>query len=181
MPTSDANTIPAILNEVCRLNPRSVLDLGAGCGKYGALCREYLDGAHGRFHRGQWWKRIDAVEGCEKYLSDLHYSVYDNVYIEDFTSHKDKWTGYDLVLMVDSIEHLDRDAGERMLDGLLTNNEHVIVSCPMGVYFQQQDAVWGNEFERHRTNWEPADFTKRGGVCIFSGVCTVFSIPGVVA
>jgi 16S rRNA G1207 methylase RsmC len=43
MPTSNYEAISKILGEILVLDPRSVLDVGPGKGKYGVLCREYLN------------------------------------------------------------------------------------------------------------------------------------------
>lgn len=176
MPTSEINTVPAIITEVCRLQPKSVLDLGCGNCKYPVLIREYLDGAYNRIKYDDWTVKIDAVEGFRSYVNDLHYSVCNNVYIEDFSAGL--YGGYDLVLMIDSFEHLDREVGQNLMDGLLKRNKHVIVSVPYGFAYRQQGAEFGNEFERHRTRWEPNYFKSLGGTEIFRGVCVAYSIPG---
>jgi 2-polyprenyl-3-methyl-5-hydroxy-6-metoxy-1,4-benzoquinol methylase len=178
MPTSEVNSIAPIIREVMRLQPKSVLDLGAGCGKYGALLREYLDGAHGRIHPADWQTMLVAVEGFEKYVTDLHRAVYDFVYVEDFAANADRYTHYGVVLMIDSFEHLERETGLKVLDTLLANNKHVIVSVPMGANFLPQGAVFGNDYESHRTNWDSKTFYDRGASLIHDQVCTVWSIPG---
>ena len=48
MPTSDMHNIVPILTIMQHLQPRSVLDIGCGFGKYGVLLREYLDIWHER-------------------------------------------------------------------------------------------------------------------------------------
>lgn len=51
MPTSYPEAISSILELVRREEPRSILDLGVGFGKYGMLCREMLDIPYERYSR----------------------------------------------------------------------------------------------------------------------------------
>ena len=43
MPTSLYTQITKILDAIVHTNPQSVLAIGTGFGKYGLLCREYLE------------------------------------------------------------------------------------------------------------------------------------------
>jgi ubiquinone/menaquinone biosynthesis C-methylase UbiE len=43
MPTSYLNNIPDIITAIKSQNPKSILDVGCGFGKYGFLIREYLE------------------------------------------------------------------------------------------------------------------------------------------
>lgn len=158
------------------LQPKSVLELGVGSGKYGVLLREYLDIAHGRLSFGSWETKIHGVEGFPSYLNGLHYSVYDRVNVEDFSLIENyiHYIDYDLVLMIDSLEHIPKDKGVELLSFLIECNNTVIVSCPFGVHYIEQGAVYGNEFERHRAHWTPQDFEALGGKMLFKGVCAVY-------
>src|SRR4051812_2306110 len=129
MPTSDLGNIPPIIREVCSRSPRTVLDLGAGCGKYGVLLREYLDAGWGRYRPEQWQVKIDGVEGFGQYVIDLHRAVYSNIFVEDFAAEENlvRYKGYDIVLMVDSLEHLDKEHGAHVLKTIIDNNRWVIV------------------------------------------------------
>ena len=51
MPTSFHHHISKMVDWVVRLQPRSILDIGVGFGKWGFLCREYLDIFQGRYAR----------------------------------------------------------------------------------------------------------------------------------
>ena len=79
MPSSAPTLLTPVMSLVMSMHPRSVLDVGCGLGKWGALCREYLDwwgpGATGRRRT-----RIDAVEIHAPYLGALHWAVYDEVW-----------------------------------------------------------------------------------------------------
>lgn len=179
MPLSDANNLTPILKEVMRLNPTSILDLGCGVGVYGVLCRQYLDIQAGRLHPEEWLKIICGVEGFKDYANPC-WDMYTTVETADFSTKDEleRYKGFDLVLMIDSLEHLDGATGSMVLDWLLSNNKQVIVSCPTGSGYLQQGAVNGNEFERHRHEWVPADMEIRGGRIISTdGPCFVASIP----
>src|SRR4051812_22928392 len=58
MPTSFVDHITPIMRYVMQRNPDTILDIGAGYGKYGLLCREYID-------KWPWTKVIDAVEAFD--------------------------------------------------------------------------------------------------------------------
>src|SRR5258705_3003535 len=47
MPTSEHWQIPRVVDVLVRERPQSVLDVGAGYGKYGLLAREYGGGTRG--------------------------------------------------------------------------------------------------------------------------------------
>jgi SAM-dependent methyltransferase len=177
MPTSDPANISPIINNILRLAPlpRRVLDIGVGFGKYGALLREYLDIGMFRIEPEQWATVINGVEGFEKYMNPL-WDVYNQVFIEDFRTHFKNYVGYDLVLMIDSLEHVERPLGDEILDYLTHKNKNVIVSIPDGDF--PQGAVNGNEMETHRARWYQGDFTIRGGRIIHSGVCAVAHFKG---
>lgn len=176
MPISSWQAISDIMAEVVRLDPKSVLDLGAGFGIYGALCRNYLDARHGRCNTEDWDIQIDGIEGFSRYRNPL-WQTYNSLSIWDFSDPKLGTFGYDLVLMVDSLEHLEPEAGAAFLDKLVAGNKHVIVSVPNGV--MEQGAAHGNELECHRTTYFPGDFGRFPGVStIHLGLCIVVSIPG---
>lgn len=176
VPTSDPANIPPVVIEMILRSPDSVLDLGAGFGKYGVLVREYLDIGRGRISRDSWHIRLVGVDGFSPYRSSLHDAVYDEFYVENFLEGVSRYRGFDLVLMLDSLEHLERTDGESLLRALRAQNRHLIVSCPDGDC--PQGAVNGNEFERHRSTWTETDFLSLGGRTLHKGVCVVSSIPG---
>ncbi len=81
MPSSQHYHISKIMDLIIALKPKSVLDIGAGYGKYGVLCREYLELWDGRQNYHERLRRIDSVEIFEKYVTPLHKYVYDHIYI----------------------------------------------------------------------------------------------------
>ncbi len=174
MPWSVIENVPPIINEVHRLQPESMIELGIGFGKYGVLCRETLDGIYGRCRPDQWTRKIAGVEAFEAYRNPC-WGAYSRIEIEDFaTAPPHRW---DLVLMVDSLEHLEQGHAEQFLDGLVANNRRVIISVPNGPCVQPA-AVHGNAFEIHRATFYPNSFDKYGAKILHLGYCIVASIPG---
>ena len=176
MPISDYHHIPQVLDEVYRLRPETVLELGVGFGKWGVLLREVLDAMYGRCRPDQWLRGIFGVEIHEKYKNPS-WLVYNNqVIISDFTVLK-FFFGYDLVMMMDSLEHLTPEVGRPFLARLVAQNKHVIISVPNGP--MPQDAVYGNEHEAHRWTFNGLEeFAQYNPKVLYQGLCTVVSIEG---
>ena len=174
MPISSWQAISDITAEIVRLDPKRVLDLGVGFGMYGAICRNYLDGRFGRCAPKDWRVMIDGSEAHAGYRNACWWA-YDFISEVDFTYRP--WEGYDLVLMIDSLEHLEREDGRLFLRELVTDNKHVIVSVPNGP--MEQGAAHGNEYERHRWTFNGTEeFEKYKFKLIHQTLCTVVSIEG---
>lgn len=167
--------------EAWRLQPKTVLDLGIGFGKYGPLLREVLDAMHGRCAPGLWKAHIYGVEAHGAYRNPA-WECYDDVGEQNFYATRIDHTGgnwqanWDLVLMIDSLEHLEPETGRRFLDELVKNNKHVIISVP--VVPMPQGAMYGNEYETHRTHHDGSEFERFNPVTLYKGMTQVFSIKG---
>jgi SAM-dependent methyltransferase len=157
MPHSTHWPLTPTLSHVVRLQPRSVLDLGCGYGKWGYLVRECLDFIPRRLEREQWQTRIDGIDAfrAESPLLDW---IYDDYRITNILDVADSLRDYDLVILGDVIEHLEKVDGERLLEQLRARNGCVLVNTPR-IWFEQ-DAIAGNPFERHRSFWSAADFAR---------------------
>ena len=132
MPSSPYKHISKVMDIIYKLSPNSILDVGAGFGKYGLLCREYLE----------LW------DGRNKY----HEFIYNNIYSEDITVLIDKIDyRYDLVLLIDVLEHFDKPTGHSLLDKLLRQNNGVLISTPKNP--SAQTGVFKNIYETHRAKW----------------------------
>lgn len=147
MPISHPANAAPILQRVAELRPSTILDLGVGYGDYGPRLR------------GLWPKAlIFGFEAFGNYRNERWYS-YDSVDVADFTQYA--LSGFDLVLMIDSLEHLEPNIAGITLASLITRNKNVIVSVPEGHY--PQGPVNGNKFEIHRSTWTANDLECRGG------------------
>jgi SAM-dependent methyltransferase len=160
MPTSDPRVISTIVHRAIGLMPLSVLDLGIGYGKYGVLLREYIG------YNVDRTPRIEGVEGWDNY-SKGNWSAYDEVYRHDFSDRGwwPRYVGFDLVLMIDSLEHLPPADAEDLLSHLIKNNKTVIISVPNGVC--PQGVYKGNVLETHRSTWYRSNIVPFGGQILF--------------
>ncbi len=124
------------------LNPKRVLEIGPGHGKYGCLLMEYTSAT------------VDAVEVFEPYVRDFKLKAkYDRVTVGN--GLEADLSGYDLVLLIDVIEHWEKPDGLAFLRRATEGGATVLVSTPRG--FFPQGAVNGNEWETHRSAWNSPD------------------------
>ncbi len=159
MPVSDYLQISQILDEIVRLKPRSILDVGCGIGIYGALCRVYLEGdnlydrENLTFNKKENWKiKIDCIEGFEKYITDLHRAVYNEIFIDDARKVLNNLNNkaYELVLAIDILEHFQKEDGIAFIKELKRVGKNVIIATPAA---PQKQIVPENPLEDHRSCW----------------------------
>src|SRR5216684_559909 len=121
MATSDPQNISSVISILHVLAPKSVLEIGCGFGKYGALMREYLDVWHGRVQRADWKTRLEAIEGFSGYRSPL-------------------WDTFDYVHIGDVIEHLEHADARALTSEALQHADVLIISTPKDFYPQQESS-----------------------------------------
>jgi hypothetical protein len=145
----------------------SILDVGAGFGKYGVLCREYLELWDGRYQYHDFQRRIDAVEVFADYITPVHRFIYNNVYTEDILTLIPKLDiKYDMVLLIDVLEHFEHPIGQNLLERLLTIDRKakgVLVSTPKNP--SPQKAKFGNHYEIHRARWTEDELKRTAKFC----------------
>jgi len=144
-----------IANEIHLLQPKTVIDLGIGMGLYGVVTRQILDGIYGRCRPDQWQARICGVEIFEPYRNPC-WDLYDVVDVSDFQELPIE--GWDLVLMIDALEHLPQPEGDALLARLVAQNKQVIISVP--VEPMPQGAAFGNEHEAHLRQFSGSEFDR---------------------
>jgi len=147
MPSSQFSQISTIMNAVARIAPQSVLDVGCGYGKYGMLCREYIE---------LWLQkepRIDAIDVFRPYIKQLQRAIYDDIYMGEAIKQLKKMDSksYDLVLAIDILEHFTKEDGLEFIKELRRVGKHVLISTPKRV--KEQGDIFGNEYETHRSQW----------------------------
>lgn len=154
MPSSRFDAIPFVLDLVTKWQPRSILDVGVGYGKYGVLFREYLDIWKVTEPYSKRILRLVGVEAFEEYRNPI-WDVYDKVLIGDGRDLKVELAEekFGLLFLGDVIEHFDKEEGKKLLGEL--NYDKVIIVTPLQVY--EQEAVYQNPYEIHKSEWKHQD------------------------
>ncbi|MFS0784361.1 glycosyltransferase [Bacillus sp. 1P06AnD] len=158
MPTSWYQAVPAIIDLVVMDQPKSVLDIGVGFGKYGLLLREAFDIPYERYEKADWHLQVDGIEGFEGYRNPVHDYVYDRMHYGNvFNILPELDQKYDTLLLIDVLEHFEKEEGLRLIDDLLSiTNTSLIVSTP--IIPSPQGEYLGNVLETHRSRWSIVDF-----------------------
>jgi hypothetical protein len=162
MPTSHYRQIPLIIEATLAINPASIIEVGIGCGKYGALLREYLTVWDHYFEPWESRKLImDGIEIHDLYRSSPAWACYDNVAVGDarlvvptLGAH------YDMALMVDVLEHFTPAHGAALLGALLDKASAILIGLP--AVYAPTVKVWDNPHEIHLSGWTAADLEALG-------------------
>ena len=158
MPVSTSVHITHALQQILRLGPSSILDVGCGFGLWGFLCREYLDVMNERVWPDKWKVRIDGIELFEPYLMAHQRFLYSNLIVGDIRELAPNVDEYDLIITGDVIEHLHKDEGEAVLEALYAKaKKALLINIPLGDGWDHPEA-YGNPGELHRSQWDPGDF-----------------------
>ena len=169
MPTSTWRSITPILDIIMDLKPRParVLDVGIGSGKYGFLCREYLHYWEDHLFNTSSEIVIDGIEVFPDYVDTLQREIYNHLFIADAMEilPRFKNDAYDLLILIDVLEHCDELTGLNLLQECQRVAQVVIVSTPR--VFVHQPPKWGNPAEEHKSLWS-AKTLKACGACWFT-------------
>lgn len=142
MPSSYPQAILPILVAIETIKPKSVLDIGFGRGKYGFLIKEYWPET-----------RVDGVEIFEPYVTNLQKEIYGEIFIGNVLEMD--LGDYDLYLLIDIIEHWEKDEAHALINKLLKKGK-VLISTPRR--FIPQGWIYENRWEVHKSYWTSNDF-----------------------
>jgi trans-aconitate methyltransferase len=121
--------------------PNTILDLGAGAGKYGKLVKKVLPKS-----------LVVGVEIWAPYVEEFNLNkIYDKVHICDARIYPD--FNYDLVFLGDILEHMTKEEAVELWDKISRQAKTVILSIPI-IKFPQKHEHGENPFEDHvKDNW----------------------------
>jgi 2-polyprenyl-3-methyl-5-hydroxy-6-metoxy-1,4-benzoquinol methylase len=124
--------------------PQRILDVGCGYGKYGVLLREYLEGN----------PVVDGVEAWPDYIEKHNLrGIYNHVYSDDVLNLDNNTLAmYDLVMMGDVIEHIEKDSAIDLLNRI---PGYVIIATPFD-HFHTDEGL--PPTEAHVSHWTEEDF-----------------------
>ena len=163
MPSSQHYQISKIIDLIIKLNPKSILDIGVGFGKYGVLLREYLELWNNKHTYNEFSVRIDGIEAFADYITPLHKFIYNKIYIGDAIEVVNSIDSkYDLIILIDVLEHIDKPAGKLLLMKLIEKSNGILISTPTVVTTGSQSAVFNNIYEIHKVGWSKKELASFG-------------------
>lgn len=121
-------------------NPnRTVLDVGAGEGKWGKLLKSKM-------------RRVDGIEVWQPYIKKYNLtSLYDNLYNVDMLDF-DFSVEYNIAILGDVLEHITIDKAKAFLYKLKAKVSKIYLTIPVTVCIQDGNAI-GNPYETHHYQW----------------------------
>ncbi len=158
MPTSHYLQISDIISFIVLTEPESILDIGVGFGKYGFLAREYLELWNGKGEYHLRHRKIHGIEVFKDYITPVHDYIYDRIHMGDaarlLPTLEER---YDLILLIDILEHFDFEEGARVLKESQKRGKNILISVPN--YMAPQQDSFGNPYETHRFQWKKHHFS----------------------
>ena len=160
MGTSNWQNISYNIDLIRKIDPKSILDIGVGFGRWAILFREFLEVWDSGIYDCKWKRTIDGVEIYPPYIQEYHKFFYDTIYINnalDFFKILER--EYDLINFGDILEHMDKESGEEAITLALQKSRFVLITVPIGKHWHQ-DGTPGNPYEAHKSIWYNRDFVK---------------------
>jgi 2-polyprenyl-3-methyl-5-hydroxy-6-metoxy-1,4-benzoquinol methylase len=142
MPASNPETKPWIAEHILKIQPTTVLDVGAGKGLYLNLVRDIL---------GKENVKVTGVEIWEDYIKFFMLKMrYDKLIQADVREMDD--FNYDLVILGDVLEHMSKEEAINLWNKCSKQSKYAIISIP--IIDHPQEAINDNPYEIHvKEDW----------------------------
>lgn len=164
MATSPYDDTALILNFLGHLIfdcPASVLDIGAGFGRWGYLLRCHMASGESLTRNNEQNLRVEAVEAFAGNITPIYDCVYNRTHVGDVCEVLPSLGSFDVIIASHILEHLPKDIGLGILDLIVSRAKVAVVIClPFGEW--PQDEIYGNPYEVHKSTWRQSDFKKYG-------------------
>ncbi|MCA1962119.1 MAG: class I SAM-dependent methyltransferase, partial [Desulfomonile sp.] len=159
MGTSNWQNIPFCVEVLMKIEPKSVLDVGVGFGRWGMVAREFCEAWFGRLYRRDWVIRIEGIEAFADNIDHHHDNFYDKIHLGDAVEVLPRLLArdWDLVIFGDVIEHFPKEIGLKLLTMAVEKADYVLVNVPLGSGRPQREGCV-NQYERLRSTWTSEDF-----------------------
>jgi hypothetical protein len=165
MPVSDYGNKKPTIALLKKHNARTILELGVGYGDFGPILTENIEGC-----------KLFGIEIYKPYFEQIPQHLYAKVFQEDMRTFDYKKfveeEHPEAVLLIDSLEHLDRQDGVTLLKKLEQLFGLIIISVPVIDYINPE---FENEWEEHKTQWKIEELLNLGYTIEYvNGVIGVF-------
>jgi Kdo-III transferase WaaZ len=156
MASSAVELLTPIVTLIRSLDPSSVLDIGVGFGKWGFLCREYLEVWKDRVKKDEWEMQIDGVEIFPETHDSLQPYLYNRLFYKDAREFEPDKV-YDLVMACDVVEHMPKQDGLDLIQKMSSSwASNCIVSLPLGDEWMR-NCYGRNPHDAHEAVWNDND------------------------
>ncbi|WP_182914671.1 hypothetical protein [Paenibacillus thiaminolyticus] len=160
MGTSNWQNISFCVDLIRRISPSSILDVGVGFGRWGIISREFLDVWNGKVEKESWNIHVEGIEAFPSNIENYHKEFYSKIWGQDARDFfRSCSTKYDLIIFGDVLEHFYKEEGYELLDTALKISDFIMINIPIGGDWEQ-DCLYGNDYEEHKSEWELEDFDK---------------------
>lgn len=131
-------------------NIKTILDVGCGDGDFMQIIN-----SDRIFH-------VTGVDLFGPYLDKAKATgAYKQIVAEDVRQLSASAKSYECVTCSQVVEHLKKDESEAMMDAFeKIATKKIIIGVPNGEYIREE-AVDGNDLQKHQSSWTPADFQAR--------------------
>lgn len=141
-----------------QIQPKRVVDIGVGFGRWGMILREFGEVWFNRVLPHEWEVEIEGIEAFEGSIVDYHRQFYNRIHLGDALEVLPDLDGnWSLAILGDVLEHFYKSDGERLLADLVERSDYVMVNLPLGEDWPQED-MYENPYEEHKAVWELSDF-----------------------
>jgi trans-aconitate methyltransferase len=155
--------------------PKDAWDIGMGYGNIGAMAKQIIPDIE-----------LNGIDIFVPYLVDLnsHAKLYKRIIIADIRDCLDKMWPVDMITAFDIIEHLPKEDGIKVMNGLkCIAKKGLLVAMPI-VDYPQESYIYDmygvkieNKAERHLSQWKVEDMIELGAKVLFKGqVCGLFQL-----
>jgi hypothetical protein len=160
-PYSDTVFILDFLGRLIWRKPATVLDVGAGFGRWGFLCRCHMAHGESLTVRPEQDLRIEAIEAWPGNVTSLYDGLYDATHVGDASEVIRELGPYDIIICSHMLEHLEKDKAKVLLAEMKQRARvALILALPFGEW--PQEAIRDNPHEVHRSSWTPVEFARDG-------------------
>jgi 2-polyprenyl-3-methyl-5-hydroxy-6-metoxy-1,4-benzoquinol methylase len=130
-----------------------ILDVGCGRGSFGFLIHTEFPHAF----------TVHGVEIHQPYIDKTPYKkFYHDIFIDDYSKHSYRYMTFDIYLLVDVLEHFDRQTAIDTIGMLTSEGKKIIASIPNGPKHWTQSPKFEaeNPHEAHKHNWTNEEVAK---------------------
>jgi len=145
--TSHYENIPQIIEWIIQEDPKTVVDIGFGHGKYGFLTKEYLEIRPELLDGQKHSVILTGIEAFRDGITELQRNIYDIIMVQEI-EQTNLNIHFDLALWIDVLEHLEHDQAIEVMKRNAMKAKTHLISTPIGFY--TEDLKRNEHYDSHK-------------------------------